>query len=525
MNTESNVHGMHEESEVVELQLRRIFNSILNNLWKIIVSMLLCGIAALLISKFFVVPMYKTSATFSIMNTVDGGIASDISSGELSTSKSLVNSYIVAVTTRNTMEHVLEKTDLDLSANQLLNMVKAEALNKTQFLKITVTGNDPTVITAIAHSLEDVIPSYVSTIVAGSSAKLVDCAVRPTNPYTPNHFKNSALGLVVGLLLSVAIVILIEISDITIMNDDDIKYCCNYPVLAVVPNMAKSFGHGYYKRYHKYGYYSKRYGYYSKQNKDTASEDVSSIKSYVGKNIGFAASEAYKLLRTKLQYSFVDDRNCHVIAISSALAGEGKSISSVNTAYSFSQLNKRVLLIDCDMRRPTLARKLSLARYPGLSEYLTGLVELDELKQTFCDESVENQQTITVITAGNTPPNPIELLSSSKMLELITTLREQFDYIILDMPPINDVSDALVAPKLADGVLLVVHQNYSSRTAIRNAIQQFEFVDAKILGIIFNCVSDRIGGYRQKRYGNRYSNYYANQNSYNSEETSSNNKI
>ena len=518
MNSKNSIPNSNSDVEIVDIQFRRIFNSILNNLWKILFTMLLGGIIALVISNYFITPMYRTTLTFTVMNTVDGGNFVDISSSELSTSKSLVDSYVVAISTRNTMEQVAKKVDYNVSVGQLQNMVKSDAISKTQFLRVTVTGDDPMIILSVANALETVVPEYVSTIIAGSSAQVVDTAVKPTSPYTPNHVKNTMMGLAIGLFLSVAIVILIELSDITIMNDDDIKYCCDYPVLAVIPNMARPLGRGYYRRDHKYRYYNRKYGYYAKHSNGDVIEDANNIKTYVGKHIGFAASEAYKLLRTKLQYSFADEATCRVIAVSSALAGEGKSISSVNTAYSFVQLKKRVLLIDCDMRRPTLARKLSLAKYPGLSEYLTGLVEMDEILQTFSEDNAEEQQIISVITAGNSPPNPMELLTSAKMTDLIATFKEQFDYIILDMPPVNDVSDALVAPKLADGVLMVVHQNYSSRTAIRNAIQQFEFVNAKILGVVFNCVTDRVGGYRQKRYGNRYSHYYANQNAYNNEE-------
>jgi len=163
------------------------------------------------------------------------------------------------------------------------------------------------------------------------------------------------------------------------------------------------------------------------------------------------------------------------------------------------QLDKRVLLIDCDMRRPTLAEKLAMNKYPGLSEHLTGFLALDKVIQTRTINATETS--FSVITAGNRPPNPVELINSTKMSATMQTLRERYDYIILDMPPVGEVSDALSSSKLADGVLFVIRQNYGNRLAVTDAIQQFEFVDAKILGVLFNCVLDHVN---RKKYSYEY---------------------
>ena len=183
----------------------------------------------------------------------------------------------------------------------------------------------------------------------------------------------------------------------------------------------------------------------------------------MGSGMSFAASEAYKLLRTKLQFSFAGDNSCRVIGLSSALSGEGKSLTAINLAYSLSQLNKRVILIDCDMRRPTLAEKLDLRKRPGLSSYLTGQSRLKELIQ-FC--GIKNDENaFHVIAAGQNPPNPVELLSSDKMAAVLEMLRQNYDYVILDLPPVGEVSDAMAVAKILDGMLLVVRQNYCNRIA------------------------------------------------------------
>ena len=232
----------------------------------------------------------------------------------------------------------------------------------------------------------------------------------------------------------------------------------------------------------------------------------------VGQGMSFAASEAYKLLRTKLQFSFAGDGECRVIGVSSAMAGEGKSLSSINVAYSMSQLGKKVLLIDCDMRRPSLATKLKIEKYPGLSNYLTGLNELNELLQNCGIEGEEDA--FQVVTAGRNPPNPVELLSSTKMSDLLVSLRQTYDYVILDLPPVGEVSDALALAKEMDGLLLVVRQNYCNRLAVRSAVRQFAFMDSRILGVVYNATTEGRGAYGKKyykygKYGkSRYYGYY-----------------
>lgn len=222
----------------------------------------------------------------------------------------------------------------------------------------------------------------------------------------------------------------------------------------------------------------------------------------VGGNISFAAAEAYKLLRTKLLFSFADaEDDCRVIGVSSALTGEGKSLSAVNLAYSASQLGKRVLLVDCDMRRPSLAEKLPIHKTPGLSDFLSGQIQADNLLQ-MCGIK-DDERAFHAISAGNTPPNPMELLSSRRMQKMMDLLRQRYDYIILDLPPVGEVGDALAVAKLTDGMLLVVRQNYCDRIALNSAIRQFEFVDAKILGVVFNCITED-GGRYGKPYYHRY---------------------
>ena len=142
------------------------------------------------------------------------------------------------------------------------------------------------------------------------------------------------------------------------------------------------------------------------------------------------------------------------------------------------------------------------SKYPGLSDFLTGQIGGDELIQ-LC--GIKDEETaFHAISSGRTPPNPMELLSSVRMEKMLLELREKYDYIILDLPPVGEVSDALVAARYTDGVLMVVRQNYCDRVALNAALRQFLFVDAKILGVVFNCIREENSGRYYKRYYKRY---------------------
>ena len=385
-----------------------------------------------------------------------------------------------------------------------MNMISAADVNNTEIFKVTVTCENPNDAEVIANAIAHVIPKRISSIIEGSSAKIVDSAVVPSAPSSPSYFHSTLWGALLGLMLSVGVIVLIEIFDVTIKDKEDVQAVCAYPILATVPDMNQVGKRGYYRR----GYYRRHYYRRGDDSRDSdkssEKENAEQKKDVIGREIGFVASEAYNLLRTKLQYSFTDEQTCRVIAVSSAFAGEGKSISCINLANSLAQLGKKVLLIDSDMRRPTQAEKLQLKKYPGLSEHLTGAVDVDTIMQT-CILPKE-AMSFSVLTAGNTPPNPIELLNSEKMRTTLAALRERFDYIVMDLPPVGDVSDSLVSSKLADGVLLVVRQDYVTRPALKDAVQQFEFVNAKILGLLVNCTSDGAGNY-ERRYGYRYRRY------------------
>ena len=214
----------------------------------------------------------------------------------------------------------------------------------------------------------------------------------------------------------------------------------------------------------------------------------------LGSNLNFAAAEAYKLLRTNLDFSLPGEKKCKVIGVTSALHGEGKSTTAVNIAYTMAQSGGKVLLVEADLRLPTLAKRVRAKSKPGLSNLLVGQCSGNDTLQH--SELIQN---LWVITAGDIPPNPAELLGSSNMAVTVEALADVFDVIILDLPPLTAVSDALIISKLVDGMLIVVRQDYCDRGSVDEVVRQLRFVDAKILGFVMTGADTQKKNY--KRYG------------------------
>lgn len=190
-------------------------------------------------------------------------------------------------------------------------------------------------------------------------------------------------------------------------------------------------------------------------------------------------AEQYRTIRTNIEFMAVD-REIQAILVTSATQGEGKSTTSSNLAVAYAQQGKNVLIIDTDMRRPTVHYTFKVANGLGLSSLLTRQAEKDK---AILPTKIDN---LSILTAGPIPPNPAELLSSRAMEHLVSQLREEFDIIIFDAPPLLQVADSRITSKLTDGVVLVVGCTTSDRQRVLKAKEQLELAEAKILGVVLN---------------------------------------
>lgn len=240
------------------------------------------------------------------------------------------------------------------------------------------------------------------------------------------------------------------------------------------------------------------YGY------ETAPVQEISKRKILGKYSSFAAVEAYKAARTNLLFTR-KGTGCQKIAVTSSFEAEGKSVNCINMAITLAQNGLRVLIIDCDMRRPVVNKTFGFPESDGLSELLASLVGLETL---FTEKSPIHptwQDNLSVLSAGHTPPNPAELLASPLFERLLAELEPHFDYILIDTPPINVVTDALVLTQLVDGFVLVIRAGNTPMEGLRGSVSRLEQVGASIIGFLLNDVEAKSSyqkyNYKSKRYG------------------------
>ena len=222
--------------------------------------------------------------------------------------------------------------------------------------------------------------------------------------------------------------------------------------------------------------------------------------------------EAYRMARTNLLYSGKSEDGGVVFGVTSASPSDGKSLTCANLAISFAMSGKRVLIIDCDMRKPTQKKAFGVQTDSGLSEYLAGVADQPNIVET-------QYEHLSLLTSGRCPPNPAELLYRPRFAELIASACASYDFIFVDLPPVEMISDATIVHQYIQSYILVIRMRKSDYHLVQGAIESIEKVDGKIAGIVMNDVEDKSESYRYKskhygRYGRYYRRYYSKYGSY-----------
>lgn len=243
-----------------------------------------------------------------------------------------------------------------------------------------------------------------------------------------------------------------------------------------------------------------------KTNTESEQNFTAQRRLLLGPNSSFYIQEAYNTLRTNIRFA-IPGEGCKRLCLTSGLASEGKSTTILNLAISFAETGSKVLLIDGDMRRPSLSRLLIEKASPGLSNVLAGLCDYDEAIRLGIRPNLD------VIFSGEIPPNPLELLGNPRMKTMIENLSKRYDYILVDTPPVSIVSDACEVANVTDGVLFLVRQNATEKDAVIRGVKQLELSNSRLLGFVMNGIVDEGGkGYKYRyryRYRYKYRSKYA----------------
>jgi capsular exopolysaccharide synthesis family protein len=330
----------------------------------------------------------------------------------------------------------------------------------------------------------------VSAGLRATNIHVIDRAVPPTAPIRPDKIRNIVFGLAAGLGLGVALAFTREALDNSIKSAQEIEKLTDLPTLAIIPiaQVRPELGHQ---------------APLSAKRIPVTSQDLKiALALAVIKKPGSPISEAYRALRTSVLLSTAE-RPPQVLLVTSSQPDEGKTVTALNLALTMGQKGGRVLLIDSDMRRPGIAKVLKLSATKGLSGILTGAYDYGE-ELLFKIEKVDG---LALLPCGPVPPNPAELLCSMKMEALLKRLRQDFDHIVLDSPPVLPITDATILSSIVDGVVMIVECERTTRAALSRACRVIEHAGGKIIGTVLNKVDVRRDGYYGYRYYHGYYTY------------------
>ena len=380
------------------------------------------------------------------------------------------NDYLAAVGRENLLATAMAKQKVEVSQqNQRMiehNILKREFETNQQLYENLLQRLKDATISAGLHA---------------TNIHVIDQASPPTTPVRPNKPRNILAGLLVGLILGVTMAFVHEALDSSVRSTDEAERLTNAPALAVIP--------------------ADRDTYRRKQlpaNRTETPAGPSGLGLAVLKRPSSPLAESFRSLRTSVMLSTAP-RPPQTLLVTSPQVGEGKTSTATNLAISFAQRGGPILIIDADLRRPSVARTLGISNEKGLSSFLTGAHTLDEVLIQY--EGVPN---LWVLPAGPRPPDPAELLSSHMMTATLEGLLKRFTQIVIDSPPVLLVTDGVVLSALVDGVILVVASGVTARGALARARRVLDNAGARVLGIVLNKVDMRFDTY----YGSYYGSYY-----------------
>lgn len=412
----------------IQLDLAMVVKALWRRIgWVLLAAMLGLG-AAMAVTATQNAPQYQSSVTFYVKNN---DTAASITSGDLVTARGLVDSYLVILTTRESLNEIIAYAGADRTVEELQEMVTAEDVNGTEFFQVTVTCPAPEEARALADAIAAILPGRISGIIEGTYAKVVDPPQTARQPTAPGYGKAAATGFAAGLALAVGGILLGLVFDPTVRRETDACALSGLPVLAAVPQGQR------------------------------ADPEL---------RLPSEAAEAYKLLRFRLECAFPPEKGCPIVAVTSAMTGEEKSRTAENFACILSQGGRRVLLIDGDLRP-----KKRDAGSPGLSDYLTRKCSAEELCRP--------EGAFFRISAGHGMGEGWP--DSTRMAALLGGLRTRYDVILLDLAPVGEAGDALTVAREADTFLLVVREGVCKREKLTEAARRLETAGGSVLGLVY----------------------------------------
>ncbi|MDP9239639.1 MAG: polysaccharide biosynthesis tyrosine autokinase [Actinomycetota bacterium] len=431
------------------MELRNYF-AILRKEWILLVAVLGVALAAGVLYTLQATPQYSSSVTFFITTPSGSDSASAYQGGLFSQQR--VASYATLITGDRLAKSVIKDSGVALNPAQFKKQITAAAQPNTVLLTATVSDPSAERAQRLAQSVGSQFTKLVEDLetppgrtTSAIKAEVVESPQLPSRPVSPKPLLDIGLAAILGLLAGIALAVLRETLDVTMKTPDQLHDLSDAPNLAIIAFDAQA----------------------------KAAPLIVQDPSHP------ARSEAFRQLRTNLQ--FVDvDHPPHIVVVTSALPGEGKSTTAANLAITLAAAGTSTVLVEGDLRRPKMVDYLGLEGAVGLTNILVGQVELDDVLQPW------GRYGLTVLASGSIPPNPSELLASQNMTDLLDLLTARFAIVIVDAPPLLPVTDGAILAAKSDGALLVIRHGGTTKGQAQHAIAALRSVDARVLGTVLN---------------------------------------
>lgn len=428
----------------------------------LIVIVTLCMAVSLFVSLFFMPKQYTSSAKMiaSFTTIDDKDKVNAITSGYLEASEKLATTYREILKSNYTVKTILEEVKKlgweNITESMIKSSIDVSSAGNTEMISISITTTDPELSYDICRVFTDVTPSIIEEKYYGKLMPL-DEGQLPTSPSSPIVLKNTVIGGIVGIILSAVLIMILFVTDNKVSDGAEVAKRFSLPILGNVPCFTRK---------------KKKQG---SVNGNADSIDVGRAQQ------NFFVIEAYKNIRTNLMYT-LSSHGTRVIAVSGAESEAGKSITCANLSIAFAQNGCKVLLIDADMRKPVQQKLFKKLNTTGLSKVLSGQAEFDEAVQRGAVNGLD------LLTSGPIPPNPSELMGSDNMKKLIQKVGETYDFVIIDTPPVNYVTDCLTIASIISGIVLVARHGHTEYSELMKAVDNIKSAGGKISGVIVSDV-------------------------------------
>lgn len=453
-----------------EIDLKQLFDMFWSR--KIIIFLIILIFIGMgtVYTKFMIKPDYKSVATLVL--TKKSTDDKTITQTELTLNQKLVATYTQLVRSDIVLAKVIENLNSQIDLNTLRNSISVNMVTSTQFIEISVKNEKPETAQLLAKEISNVFIDKIKEIYKMDNISIFDEPKINNKPYNINYIKNISIFTIIGIAVSIAYVFLVSMLDTSIKSQDEAEKRLELNVLAQIPN-------------------------YNLENKNKITEKEELITYNDPKS---PIAEIFRTLRTNIQF-MASNKALKTLLVTSSMPGEGKSWVSANLILAFAKEGKKVLIVDADMRKGRMHKVFNIDKKPGLSNYLSGIIDKEDKDNVFNYIKRTNIENLYIMPTGDVPPNPSELLLSERTTKLVETLKGIFDMVIFDGTPSLIVTDAVILARQVDATLIVTAYKTTKMGDIEKIKKHIEKVGGKIAGIVINKIP-----ISAKKYENSY--YY-----------------